>query len=139
MGVRKERTGWRDEELSRRHREWGFDCPAVDIDFVLLEFDNREPVALIEYKHEKAAPIFIDRLPSGILALSRLGTRADIPSFLVRYASDFSWYRVIAINKLGEVHIEKRTEMTENEYISFLYKLRGRDFGTREQQEAKLI
>ena len=34
--VRPERTGWRDEKLSQRHRMWGWDCPAVDIDFLLL-------------------------------------------------------------------------------------------------------
>lgn len=39
-----ERTGWRDERLSRRHREWGFDCPMVDCDFIAVEFDHKEPV-----------------------------------------------------------------------------------------------
>lgn len=37
-----ERTGWRDENLSRRHREWGFHCPAVDLGFLLIEYDTGE-------------------------------------------------------------------------------------------------
>jgi hypothetical protein len=61
----EERTGWRDEELSLRHRlYWGRDCPAVDVDFMLsdapemfddnfrlVEYYHSKPKALIEYKH----------------------------------------------------------------------------------------
>src|ERR1700676_3377212 len=46
----KERSGWRDQEISARHRDWGTDCPAVDIDFFLTEYNHGKPVALIEYK-----------------------------------------------------------------------------------------
>lgn len=49
--VKPEKCGWRDEQISRRHRLWGVSCPAVDLDFVLLEFNYQEPVALVEYKH----------------------------------------------------------------------------------------
>ena len=52
--VTKERCGWRDEEISRRHRLWGVSCAAVDLDFLMLEFNYQEPVALVEYKHKKA-------------------------------------------------------------------------------------
>ena len=48
--VKKERNGWRDEAISLRHRLWGWDCPCVDIDFLLIEFDKSLPVALVEYK-----------------------------------------------------------------------------------------
>ena len=30
--VRQERSGWRDMRLSERHRRWGWNCPAVDLD-----------------------------------------------------------------------------------------------------------
>ena len=36
-------SGWRDQELSRRHQRWGFACPAVDLDFVLVEFGLAAP------------------------------------------------------------------------------------------------
>lgn len=52
--VAQERCGWRDEKISRRHRLWGVSCPAIDLDFLMLEFNYREPVALVEYKHMKA-------------------------------------------------------------------------------------
>lgn len=60
----EERTGWRDQELSNRHRTWGHDCPAEDVDFLLdtqptmfndsfrlVEYYHARPKALIEYKH----------------------------------------------------------------------------------------
>ena len=52
-GVRQERTNWRDQELSARHRTWGFNCPAVDLDFLMVEYNIGKPVGLIEYKHFK--------------------------------------------------------------------------------------
>ena len=53
--VAPERTGWRDEKISLRHRMWGFDCPAVDVDFVMVEFDRARVVAIVEYKNPKLA------------------------------------------------------------------------------------
>ena len=53
-GVRAERTGWRDQALSDRHREWGFNCPSVDLDFLMVEYNIGLPVALVEYKNERA-------------------------------------------------------------------------------------
>ena len=35
--VPRERTGWRDEEISRRHRLYGVSCPMIDIDFLVSE------------------------------------------------------------------------------------------------------
>jgi len=48
--TRPERTQWRDQKLSERHRAWGFNCPAIDIDFLMVEFHTGKPVAIIDYK-----------------------------------------------------------------------------------------
>lgn len=53
---RTERTGWRDKELSDRHGCWGFNCPAVDLDFVMTEFNHGKPCAVVEYKRCTAKP-----------------------------------------------------------------------------------
>jgi len=90
--VAQERTGWRDQEISARHSMWGYDCPALDIDFLLLEYDQGKAAALVEFKNEKAMPIRMGH-PS-IRALIGLADAAKIPLFLVRYAGDFSWYFV---------------------------------------------
>lgn len=46
-----ERSGWRDMELSGRHRIWGFNCPAVDLDFLMVEYNLGIAIAVVEYKH----------------------------------------------------------------------------------------
>ena len=46
-----ERHNKRDEILSAKHRRWGYDVPAVDIDFLLVEYDRAKVQALIEYRH----------------------------------------------------------------------------------------
>lgn len=120
--VRQERTGWRDAALSERHRRWGWDCPAVDLDFLFLEYDKGLAVALIEYKHENAKPQYASH-PT-YRALIDLGTRAKLPVFACRYASDFSWWRITSLNDAAKVHFE-REQFTEKEWVSFLYKLRG--------------
>ena len=125
--VRKERTGWRDEAMSIRHREYGYDCPAVDIDFLMLEYDNGNPVAIIEYKNERAAPVDLGH-PS-YKALKRLADLSNIHFFLVRYASDFSWWTITPVNSSSFSVSKIKTSLTVDEvrYVRFLYYLRGRE------------
>ena len=96
--VRQERTGWRDEGLSQRHRHWGWDCPAVDIDFLMLEYDNGKASALVEYKNEHAKPQYVSH-PT-YQAMINLGDRAGIPVIACRYSDDFSKWRVVPLNNL---------------------------------------
>ena len=124
--VRQERTGWRDEALSRRHREWGWDCPAVDIDFLMLEYDAGIPQALVEYKHEWAK--LQDPKHPSYRALRYLADKAEIPFFAVRYKSDFSWWSVRSLNDYAKQFIPHSCEMTETEYIALLYEIRGRQY-----------
>lgn len=123
--VREERTGWRDERLSERHRQWGWDCPAIDLDFLLLEYDKGKAAGIVEYKHEKARKQYASH-PS-YQALTDLGDRAQISVFAVRYADDFSWWRVVPLNAMAKTFLSERKEMTESEYIRLLYKIRGYD------------
>lgn len=123
--VRKERTGWRDAKLSERHRHWGWDCPAVDLDFLFLEYDRGKAVALVEYKHEKAMPQKASH-PT-YQALIDLGTRAGIPVFACRYADDFSWWRVVPLNEKAKEFIPERIEVDEAGWVKLLYKIRGYD------------
>ncbi len=122
MQVRPERSGWRDRALSERHRRWGWNCPAMDIDF--MEFHVGEPVALIECKHECAAPWDLAAKPAR--AFIRLAERAGLPAFYVVRAADFSWWAVRALNDFARQVLggEHRT-LTEPEFISLLYALRG--------------
>jgi hypothetical protein len=123
--VAQERTGWRDQRISERHRMWGFDCPALDIDFLMLEYDSGVPSALVEFKHEDAPPLRMGH-PS-IRALNNLCTRAFLPFFLVRYADDFSWFHVTPGNDKAREWITEPVRLTEPEWIKLLYRCRGRN------------
>ena len=122
--VREERTGWRDERLSRRHRRWGWDCPAVDVDFLMLEYDRGKAVALVEYKHERAEKQFATH-PS-YQAMIDLGDRGQIPVFACRYSDDFSNWRVVSLNGLAKRWVAASADMTEREWVTLLYAIRGR-------------
>ena len=121
--VRRERTGWRDANLSERHRHWGWDCPAVDLDFLFLEYDRGKAVALVEYKHEKAMPQKASH-PT-YQALIDLGTRAGVPVLACRYADDFSWWRVVPLNEKAKEFVPERIEIGEADWVKLLYKIRG--------------
>lgn len=121
--VKKERSGWRDLALNERHRQWGWDCPVVDLDFLFLEYDRGQPVAIVEYKNEHAR-IQHSCHPT-YQALINLGTRASIPVFASRYSDDFSKWVVVPLNEFAKQHLAVKTTMTEREWVSFLYKIRG--------------
>ena len=127
--VKAERTGWRDLRLSERHRRWGWDCPAVDLDFLFLEYDKGKAVALVEYKHELA--LVQHSTHPTYQAMIDLGNRASIPVFGVRYADDFTWWRVTPLNSWAKTFCEEvglsqsATTMTEEEWVAFLYHIRG--------------
>jgi len=125
MDVRSERTGWRDEGLSRRHRRWGWDCPAVDLDFLMLEYDHGKASAIVEYKNEHAAPQYATH-PT-YQAMIDLGNRAMIPVIACRYSDDFSKWRVVPLNEFAKTFVPDRTEMTEKQWVKLLYKIRGYD------------
>lgn len=121
--VSTERTGWRDVYLAQRHRQWGIGCPAVDMDLILVELNNMKVCAIIEYKHEFARP----QLPTNptYVALAGMASSAAVPFFAVRYAQDYSWWRVIPLNGNAKQVLPDRTEMTERQYVEFLYRIRG--------------
>lgn len=123
--VRAERTGWRDEALSRRHRKWGWDCPAVDLDFLFLEYDHGKASAIVEYKNEHAAPQYASH-PT-YQAMIDLGNRAKIPVIACRYADDFSKWKVTALNDEALKYIPRRVELDEAGWVRLLYKIRGYD------------
>lgn len=129
--AKHEITHWRDEELSKRHRQWGYNCPAIDVDFLLIEFDSETPIALIDYKRETAPPVSVSKSP-GLVAVGKLGNMSGLPAFVVRYAINFSWFKVLPLNKTAEGAIDRhgvfraREAITESQWVEFLYFMRGR-------------
>lgn len=121
-GVRQERTGWRDAEISARHRLWGAACPAADLDLVLAELHLGEPVAIVEYKHFRARPV---ELGSAVYtALCKLADRAGLPFLIAHYWPRVWAFRVQPVNAIARQHFEAVEDLTERNYVRRLYRMR---------------
>lgn len=126
-GTAKERTGWRDEEISRRHRLWGVACPAVDLDFVLMEYHHGKPCAIVEYKHVRAREV--DPTKSNYRALVELANgyrNGELPCFVARY-NPFDWsFIVTPLNNVACDYFREYAGqlLTEQEFVRFLLFLR---------------
>lgn len=119
-----ERSGWRDERISARHRTWGSWATAVDIDFVLIESTiDAEPKALIEYKdfHATSATHFQVRL------LRNLANAAGIPAFLALYWPDIWAFQVTPQNAHARTYLRSEQRMSERQYVALLRDVRGVD------------
>jgi hypothetical protein len=123
-GVKQERSGWRDESISARHRLWGFDCPAVDIDFLVSEFNAGLAVAIVEYKHFRA------RIPDAnhpaIRAFRDLTDNRinPLPFLIVRYWPGDWAFQVAQLNPVAEQNFSLDEMMSELDFVMRLYKLR---------------
>ena len=134
MEVRQERTGWRDEGISRRHRLWGVTCAATDIDFLLVEYNYNTPKAIVEYKNEHAPPQNLSS--SQYQVLKKLGDKSNLPVIAVRYTSDFSRFKAVPVNKKATEFLPKRMEFTESEFVALLYRIRDANLVTSDVLDA---
>lgn len=120
--VSPERSGWRDMLLRDRHRLWGWDLPAVDVDF--LEYDNRRAKALVEYKLAvKGEPTPRD---ANLEAMVDLGNRAQVPVLYVLYNQRFSRFKAYPLNPLAQRFIAEPMFISEAQYVELLYRIRNR-------------
>lgn len=118
-----ERTGWRDQEISGRHRTWGVNCTAVDLDLVLVEYHLARPVAIVEYKHFRAK---VELGHANYRALRDLANRAGLPFLIAFYWPDTWAFRVHPMNDNALRHFDYGgTLCTEREYVERLYRLRS--------------
>ena len=124
-GVKPERSHWRDEALSLRHRSYGFDCPAVDLDFILLEFNTGRPCALVEYKSGDPRPLDFGH-PS-YRALVALADASGIPALVAFYSPSLWHFTCYPLNSHAEEWFTQGERLSELEYVGRLYGLRGRE------------
>lgn len=134
-GVRNERTGWRDQRISARHRQWGFNCPAVDLDFLMVEYNVGKPVGLVEYKHHSAQTPNLNH--ATYRALSELANQSGLPFLLAFYWPDIWAFRVHPVNAVAEEHFDSGEVLTEYDFVARLYRLRR--FVLTRELENKLL
>lgn len=128
-GVRLERTGWRDQKISERHRIWGYNCPAVDLDFVVAEYNYGRPVALVEYKERRAAePDLSHPTYQALSALADGYAEGPLPFLVAFYDNEEWWFRVLPVNgRAQEYYAHCAGEiLTEQRFVTSLYLLRKR-------------
>lgn len=124
--VREERSGWRDNEISSRHRMWGFNCPCVDLDFLVAEYNVGKPVALVEYKHKGARDPILDHPTYRALKLLADGySEGALPFLIAFYRKDVWAFKVVPVNDEAGKWFKPNEVITEREYVSRLYKMRN--------------
>jgi hypothetical protein len=123
-----ERTGWRDEQISNRHREWGFNCPSVDLDFVMVEYNHGAPVAVVEYKHHKSS-LPVSREHPSMRALGQLygADGKQLPLLVAYYWPDMWAFRFRAYNERAVSIFETGNwiDCSERQWVGVLYGLRS--------------
>jgi len=122
--VREVRSTYTGQETWKRHRRYGWDAPACDID--CIEYDYGAPVAMIEDKHSNASPDEGTRTNHPTQNAKRaLADAAGVPFFSRRYWTE-SWMQlVIPLNEEADVLLHTAGELlTEFEYVDMLYRLR---------------
>ena len=122
-----ERTGWRDEEYSRRHRLYGKQLSMVDVDHFWFEFDNTNPVAGVECKEANAKEVTLQTY--SIRCLINICDRLEIPAIFLRYhkesEAEFIYDAVVPLNTFAKNHFSRTSNMSEVEFVKLLYKIRG--------------
>ena len=118
--------------LSDRHHKWGQDCPAIDLDFMMCEYNHGVSVALVEYKHFRAD--LARSNDSNYAAISELYLKdgRQIPLFVVRYWPDDWAFRTKAFNQAardwavasGIGWDGEWRDQTEQQFVRMLYRLR---------------
>lgn len=122
------RTAHTGQETWRRHRRYGYDAPACDVD--VIEYNYGQPIALVEDKHSNAKPEEGTWQNTATQNAKRsLANASGIPFFSRRYWQP-SWMQlVIPLNEEADKLLHTDGELlTEWEYVVFLYELRGNNF-----------
>lgn len=122
--VLPEKMGFRDMDISLRHRNWGYECPALDIDFLMCEYNFQQTVALIEYKHHNVKQINKDQVSYRVLKNLADQRFKPIPFFIVLYWRNVWAFNVLPMNETAKAFVAEDTMMTEYDYVSLLYKIR---------------
>lgn len=116
------------ESISPRHREWGNDCPATNIDCILAEYNHKQPVAFIEYKGRR--PMLSDSSSANAQVMINLGDRANLPNYIVYYNNSDWTFSIAPGNKLSRDLLFKYADFQFNQtidelrFVGFLYALR---------------
>lgn len=121
--VKQERSHWRDAAISARHRLYGYDVPMTDIDFLAVEYSRKRAVMLVDYK--AARPFPVNPQAANYTVLSQLASASGVPFVIVFYSPRLWWFYIHPMNSEAAAQFGRGVWMSEREYVSALYDLRG--------------
>jgi hypothetical protein len=119
--------------MSGRHRAYGRNVPAVDLDLLLVEYDMARPVAIIDFKYGLDRDVNLAH-PS-LRALGQLhgADGRSLPTFVCKYreAQPQWWFALHAVNEranrvLEWADVEEGQLLSERFLVTLLYAMRGR-------------
>lgn len=124
-----------DRMLSERHLNyWGTECPAVDLDFLMCEFNQGVPVAIVDYKHHEGSINNTNSETYRTLSSFHGPDGRQLPFFVARYWPHTWAISLLAVNSAaldairrvtgGRFSGESAIPLTERQYVNFLYRLR---------------
>ena len=115
MTVRPERSGWRDEYMSRWHRGLGPDYPMLDVDCV--EWRYGRPVAVIDWKYRSnKKEVYFDDSKWAFRCYADLASRLGAEAFVLEYDRN-GWFRLWHMTR-GYI-LELRGELNEQQAIDW--------------------
>lgn len=134
-----------DRMLSERHQDfWGDDCPAVDLDFLMCEYNHGVSVAIVDYKW-----FGVDIAKTNSKTFQTLSElygpdHNQLPFFIARYWPDTWAFRLIAVNDAAKGAVRRissnrldpaiQIPLTEQQYVTFLYRLRKEALDARDRR-----
>ena len=123
-----ERSGWRDEWISKFHRKLGDALGMTDLDFVVIEWNQHNgrmiPRAIIDYK---VAGADISKSNPSLRAYETVGDILKVPALLVWYRRQApAQFKIKGINRSGLRHGTPDWIGTRA-YAEWLYRLRNMD------------
>ena len=135
--VRKERTDWRDSRLDKIHNLFGYDCPCDNVEFLMIEYDQGTPVALVDYRlkgRNNSGP------SKSVLELCKR-RKEEIP-FLVTYYEisnrQMKNIDVVCCNDSALKTIGNKKGISEKDYIKLMYSIREKIVPGRTEQGIEL-
>jgi len=132
-------------QLSDRHRQWGDDCPMVDLDFLMCEYNHGVPVAIVDYKFHGAqltqTSVKTYETLSGFYDKDHL----QIPFMVARYWPGSWAFKLKPVNEAATAFLDRvkdglRTAhgewipLTEYQFVWLLYRLRKDALTIRDQR-----
>lgn len=124
-----------DRMLSERHHDfWGDECPAVDLDFLMCEYNHGIAVTIVDYKHFSADIAKTNSATFNTLSELYGPDHNQLPFFVARYWPETWAFKLLPVNEAAKGTVRRISEgrfdgeqeipLTEQQYVTFLYRLR---------------